>query len=222
MERAVGILTLSVAESQYNFYNRPQTTSGQDALFRANGPIIQGDCLQWVETDPGGSNEVFRHEKIGPIQRRTQSLRERLWKILNSSRPRAGGLAREELYRLVRAFELIIEVDTPGFKPVPNWELRLVSSIHSKKRDVIEVKYMFGKRVIRPIKILGGWTRNLPKNLWSPSEVDDSTLLGPTHSRSYALFLRSTRDNISLPIMVIPVPQAFNFNFGQASRIEPE
>jgi hypothetical protein len=54
---------------------------------------------------------------------------------------------------LVRAFELIIEVNTPGFKPVPNWELRLVSSIHSKKRDVIEVQYMFGKRVIRPIKV---------------------------------------------------------------------
>jgi hypothetical protein len=31
---------------------------------------------------------------------------------------------------------------------VPNWELRPVSSIHSKKRDVIEVQYVFGKSVI--------------------------------------------------------------------------
>jgi hypothetical protein len=114
MERAVRILTLSVAVSQYNVYNWPQMTSGHNALFRANGPIIQGDCLQWVsdifqfcyglvgsfqqpmtphhcrwvEADPGGLNEAFCHEKIGPIQRRTQSLRERLWKILNSSWPR--------------------------------------------------------------------------------------------------------------------------------------
>jgi hypothetical protein len=48
---------------------------------------------------------------------------------------------------------LIQAEELPGFKPVPNWELSLVSSIHSKKRDVIEVKYMFGKRVIRPIKV---------------------------------------------------------------------
>jgi hypothetical protein len=54
---------------------------------------------------------------------------------------------------LVRAFELIIEIDAPGFKPVPNWELRLVSSIHSKKSDVTEVQYVSGKRVMRPTKV---------------------------------------------------------------------
>jgi hypothetical protein len=113
-------------------------------------------------------NEAFRREKNRFDPKNTEFSKRRLWKIPNSSRsrhvlaaryeadrtqPRPGGLAREELYRLVRAFELIVEVDTSGFKPVPNWEPRLVSSIRSKERDVLEVQCVFRKRVMQLIKV---------------------------------------------------------------------